>query len=72
MIFKEHENEKKRKYQQRILDVKMGTSTPLVFATNGGMGIDGQMLLKQLAVKLCMVITWFKTRMSFEILKQYT
>jgi hypothetical protein len=25
MIFKEHENEKKRKYQQRVLDVEMGS-----------------------------------------------
>ena len=36
-IFKEHENEKKRKYQQRVLDVEMGTFTPLVLGTNGGM-----------------------------------
>jgi hypothetical protein len=29
IIFKEHENEKKRKYQQRVLDVEMGSfSTP--------------------------------------------
>ena len=33
------ENEKKRKYNQRVLDVEMGTFTPLVFGTNGGMGI---------------------------------
>ena len=28
-IFKEHENEKKRKYQQRVLDVEMAAFTPL-------------------------------------------
>jgi hypothetical protein len=39
IIFKEHENEKKRKYQQRVLHVEMGSFTPLVFGTNGGMGI---------------------------------
>ena len=50
MIFKEQENEKKRKYQQRVLDVEMGTFTPLLFGTNGGIGIDCQMFLKQLAV----------------------
>ena len=27
MIFEEHENEKERKYQQRVLDVEMGTFT---------------------------------------------
>ena len=29
MVFKEHENEKERKYQQRVLDAEMGTFTPL-------------------------------------------
>ena len=32
-IFKEQEEEKKRKYQQRVLDVEMGSFTPLVFGT---------------------------------------
>ena len=36
-VFKEQEEEKKRKYQQRVLDVEMGSFTPLVFGTNGGM-----------------------------------
>ena len=30
-IFKEQEEEKKRKYRQRVLDVEMGSFTPLVF-----------------------------------------
>ena len=51
-IFKKHENEKKRKYQQRILDGEIGTLTPLVFGTNGGMGVECQMFLKHLADKL--------------------
>ena len=74
-IFKEHE--KKRKYQQRVLDVEMGTFTPLVFGTNGGMGAEYQMFLKNLAEKLsrkngesyAIVITWLRTRLSFEILR---
>ena len=37
-VFKEQEEEKKRKYQQWVLDVEMGSFTPLVFGTNGGMG----------------------------------
>ena len=77
MVFKEHEKEKKRKYQQRVLDVEMGTFTPLVFGTNGGMGSDCQMFLKQLAGKLAekdqeryaVVIAWLRTRISFEILR---
>ena len=32
-IFKEQESEKKRKYQQRVLEVEMGSFTPLIFGT---------------------------------------
>ena len=73
MIFKEQENEKKRKYQQRVLDVEM----VLVFGTNGGMGVECQMFLRHLAEELskkdgkpyAAVITWLRTRLSFEILR---
>ena len=76
-IFKEHENEKKRKYQQRVLDVEMGTFMPLVLGTNVGMRIECQMFLKHLADKLSRkdgepyhaVISWLRTRLSFEILR---
>ena len=47
-IFKEKEEEKQRKYQQRVLDVEMGSFTPLVFETNGGMGADCNCFLKRL------------------------
>ena len=32
-IYKQHENEKKRLYTQRMMDVEQGTFTPLVFTT---------------------------------------
>ena len=51
-IFKEQEEEKKWTYQQRMLDYKMGSFTPLVFGTNGGMGADCNCFLKHLAEKL--------------------
>ena len=37
-IYKQHENDKKRLYTQRVMDVEKGTFTPLVFTTTGGMG----------------------------------
>ena len=43
-IFKEQENEKKRKYNQKVMDVEMGT--------NGSMGLDCQNFLRTLANKL--------------------
>ena len=79
-IFKEQEEEKKRKYQQRVLDVEMGSFTPLVFGTNGGMGADCNCFLKRLAEKLSEIkrmrnepyhitITWIRTLLSFETLR---
>ena len=37
-IYRIHENEKKRLYSRRVLDIKHGTFTLLVFTTTGGMG----------------------------------
>ncbi|CAH3186049.1 unnamed protein product [Porites lobata] len=76
-VFKEQEEEKKRKYQQRVLDVEMGSFTPLVFGTNGGMGNECQPFLKHLADKIAqkdtepyhVVITWLRTQISFELLR---
>ena len=76
-IFKEQENEKKRKYNQRVMDVEMGTFTPLVFGTNGGMGLDCQNFLRTLANKLstkndelhASVISWLRIQLSFSILR---
>ena len=76
-IFKEQEEEKKRKYQHRVLDIEMGSFTPLVFGTKGGMGADCNCFVKCLAEKLSekneepyyITITWFRTLLSFEILR---
>ena len=37
-IYRMHENEKKRQYSSRVLDIEHGTFTPLVFTTTCGMG----------------------------------
>ena len=55
----------------------MGSFTPLVFGTNGGMGADCNCFLKRLAEKLSekndepyhITITWIRTSLSFEILR---
>ncbi|CAH3115390.1 unnamed protein product, partial [Porites lobata] len=66
-----------RKYQQQVLDVEMGSFTPLVFRTNGRMGNECQRFLKRLAGKIAqkdtepyhVVITWLRTQISFELLR---
>ena len=55
----------------------MGTFTPLVFGTNGGMGADCQNFLRTLAHKLssknnevyASVISWLRIQLSFAILR---
>ena len=75
-VFKE-QKEKKRKYQQRVLDVEIGSFTHLVFGTKGGMGSECTQLFKPLASKLSLkkgepystVIAWLRTAVSFEIIR---
>ena len=75
-IFREQENEK-RKYNQRVMDVEMATFTPLVFGTNRGMGVDCQNFLRNLAEKIsrknnesyASVITWLCIQLSFAIVR---
>ena len=77
MIFKEQENEKKRKYNERVMDAEMGTFTPLVFGTSGGMGLDCQNFLRTLANKFstkndepyASVISWLRIQLSLAILR---
>ena len=44
--FNKHEEEKKRKYNKRILEVEKATFTPLVFSTMGGMGKEAEKFTK--------------------------
>ena len=76
-IFREHELAKKREYLQRVLEIQHGSFTPLVMGTNGGMGEECKKFITHLANKLASkqheqysdVITWIRTKLSFEILK---
>ena len=36
-IYKKHENEKRRQYVDRAMEIEQGTFTPLVFMTTGRM-----------------------------------
>ena len=47
--FKKHEDEKKRQYNKRILEVEKATFTPLVFSTMGGTGIEADKFYKRVA-----------------------
>ena len=72
-----HEKEKKRKYNERVLEVENGTFTPLVFSIFGGMGQECQMFYKRLCHRLsekrgeevAVVTSWVRTSLSFALLR---
>ena len=76
-IYKLHENDKKRLYSSRVLEVERGTFTPLVFTTTGGMSNECQRYHSRLAELLAVkkqeiyasTIAWIRTRVSFAILR---
>ena len=76
-IYKLHENDKKRLYPSRVLEVERGTFTPLVFTTTGAMSGECQRYHSRLAELLAVkkqesyasTIAWIRTRLicHFEI-----
>ena len=48
-LYRRHENEKRRAYQQRILEVEHGSFTPLVFSATGGIGPAAMVMYRRLA-----------------------
>ena len=48
-VFRKHELEKKRAYQQRVQDVEHSSFTPLILSVTGGMGTEATTFYKRLA-----------------------
>ena len=77
ILKKNAENEKKRAYIQRIIEIEHGTLTPLVFGTNCFMGKECQIFHKKLALKLSAkwkkkyseMINDIRTQESFSLIK---
>ena len=47
--FRKHEQEKRRAYEARVIEVEHGTFSPIVFSTCGGCGPTTSVVLKRLA-----------------------
>ncbi len=75
--YRQHENLKKRHYEQRIREVEHSSFTPLVFATTGGHGPEATAFYKRLASMLSdkckqpysTTISWLRCRISFSLLR---
>jgi hypothetical protein len=51
--YRRHEQEKKRQYNARILEVEHGSFTPLVFASTGGISKETTVFLKKSRIGCC-------------------
>ena len=76
-IYKEQQQEKKLKYNHRIIHVEKATFTPLIFTTSGGMGPECQRFNKRLAELISLkrnesyadVMTYIRKKLRFALLK---
>lgn len=76
-LYAQHEREKKRQYNQRVLQVEKGSFTPLIFSTTGGMGPECEKYHKRIAELIAIkrnedyanVISFIRTRLNFCLLK---
>ena len=76
-IYEIHEKEKKRSYNQRIVQVEKATFTPLIFTTSGGMAPEctryhkkiAQLIAKKTKEEYSKVMNHLRTRIRFTLLK---
>ena len=75
--FERNEKEKKRQYNERVLQIENGTFTPLVFATNGAMSRECQAFYKRMAemvaekrkVNMSVATSVIRTKISFSLVR---
>ena len=76
-IYRQHENEKKRQYASRVMEVEQGTFTPLVFTTTGGMAEEckryhsrsAELLAIKKGEDYASTVSWLRAKVSFAILR---
>ena len=76
-MYRAHEDQKKKKYNARVLQVEKASFTPVVFSTTGGMGEEATLFYKRLALKtssktgqeLSDVMCYIRRRLRFELLR---
>ena len=76
-VYRRHEKEKKRNYEDRVREVEHGSFTPLVFSTSGGMGGLATTTYKRLASQIATkkdqpyskIIAWLRCHLCFSLLR---
>ncbi|KAG1655467.1 NADH dehydrogenase [ubiquinone] 1 alpha subcomplex assembly factor 3 [Nymphon striatum] len=69
-IYRKHELEKKRKYNERVINVEHGTFTPLIFSVTGGLGPECVKYHKHLADKIAIKTGERVSKYFFNHMKQ--
>ena len=76
-LHKQYEQQKRREYGERVLQVEMGSFTPLVFTSSGGMAKEcakfydrlADMLSEKRKEQKSKVTAWLRCRLSFSLLR---
>ena len=77
-VYRKHEMEKKRSYEQRILEVEHASFTPLVMSATGGMGSMpattfygrlASMLSEKRHMPYSKTVEWVRCKLSFTLLR---
>ena len=76
-VYRRQEQEKRRKYGQRVSELEHASFVPLVFTCTGGAGPAATTFLKRLADRISSThqlsyneaIVWLRTRLSFALLR---
>ena len=76
-VYETHEKEKKRAYNERVIQVEKGSFTPIVMSTFGGMGVEAKKFHKRIATLISEkrgerysdVVNYLRTRLRFSILR---
>ena len=76
-VYAMHEQEKKRSYNERVLQIERGSFTPVVGSTFGGWGKEAEKHHKRFATLIALkrnedyadVINYIRTRLRFSLLK---
>ena len=74
---KKHEEDKRRSYNQRIINVERGSFTPLVFTISGGMSKGTEIMLTKLCDMIAtkrgeannLTVAWIRRKIGFALLR---
>ena len=72
-----NDNEKKRKYNNRVMNVEQRCFTSLAFSANGGMGHECKKFYSVLAEMItikrkqeyCITMSWLRRKISFSVMR---